>query len=218
VERRPAAAKKGGAKRLIQQTVEEGQRRGVIDGRIAAIDATGMDADRKSQYYSKRSGRRKRRFPKVSAVVDTVSHMTLSLVTERGPKADDTAMHEAVGRAHQRVGFKVLLADAGYDAEHHHEHVRDDLRAVAVIPPKRGRPAKDPAGRPHGRYRRFMHDAWAAMRSIYGQRWQVETRFSMTKRRLGPAVRARTRHAIDREMRLGAITLNIMILAAAAGF
>jgi len=40
----------------------------------------------------------------------------------------------------------------------------------------------------------------------------------MTKRRLGPAVRARTRHAIDREMRLGAITLNIMILAAAAGF
>jgi hypothetical protein len=46
----------------------------------------------------------------------------------------------------------------------------------------------------------------------YGQRWQIETNFSMLKRLLGAALRSRRRHAIDREIFLRAITLNLMIV------
>ena len=49
-------------------------------------------------------------------------------------------------------------------------------------------------------------------RSRYGQRWQVETVNSMLKRLLGSALRARNYHSQCRELRLRALTLNVMIL------
>lgn len=48
----------------------------------------------------------------------------------------------------------------------------------------------------------------------YGQRWQVETVFSMIKRNQGAVVAARSYHARNREMRLAVLTHNIGILLA----
>tara|TARA_B100000614_G_C14304747_1_gene393568 strand:+ start:231 stop:470 length:240 start_codon:yes stop_codon:yes gene_type:complete len=45
----------------------------------------------------------------------------------------------------------------------------------------------------------------------YGQRWQVETVFSMLKRNLGDAVHARNYQSQCRELRLLAVTHNVMI-------
>ena len=47
---------------------------------------------------------------------------------------------------------------------------------------------------------------------IYGQRWQVETVFSMIKRNLGENLGAVTRAAQDRSLHLMALTHNVMIL------
>ena len=52
----------------------------------------------------------------------------------------------------------------------------------------------------------------------YGQRWQVETVYSMIKRRLGSAVNGRTYWSQCRELILLAITHNVMILYAFIGF
>jgi hypothetical protein len=52
----------------------------------------------------------------------------------------------------------------------------------------------------------------------YGQRWQAETGFSMFKRRLGSEVHGRTYWSQCRELLLMAITYNIMLLYAIAGF
>ena len=52
----------------------------------------------------------------------------------------------------------------------------------------------------------------------YGQRAQVETSFSMLKRRLGAAVNARKYWSQCRELFLKVLTHNIMLLYAAAGF
>ena len=47
---------------------------------------------------------------------------------------------------------------------------------------------------------------------IYGQRWQVETVFSMIKRNFGSAVRARNIESQAREMMLLVLTHNIAII------
>ena len=48
-------------------------------------------------------------------------------------------------------------------------------------------------------------------KKTYGQRWQIETTFSMLKRLLGSALRSRKRYAIDREIVLRVLTINLMI-------
>ena len=53
--------------------------------------------------------------------------------------------------------------------------------------------------------RRFPKD-------LYGQRWQIETVFSMLKRNLGAALRAPRYHSPAREIRLRVLTHNLMIL------
>ena len=49
-------------------------------------------------------------------------------------------------------------------------------------------------------------------RTRYGQRWQIETVFSMIKRNLGHALAARTYWNQGREMMLLVLTHNLMIL------
>lgn len=46
----------------------------------------------------------------------------------------------------------------------------------------------------------------------YGQRWQIETVFSMIKRRLGCAIREHSYWSQCRAMLLLAVTHNVMIL------
>ena len=47
---------------------------------------------------------------------------------------------------------------------------------------------------------------------LYGQRWQIETVLSMFKRNLGSALRARTYHSQNREIRLRVLTHNLAVL------
>jgi transposase len=49
-------------------------------------------------------------------------------------------------------------------------------------------------------------------KKLYGQRWQIETVFSMLKRNLGPSLRARRYHSQTREIRARILTHNLAIL------
>ena len=49
-------------------------------------------------------------------------------------------------------------------------------------------------------------------KTLYGQRWQVETVFSMIKRNQGDALRAKGYWAQNREMMLKVLTHNIGII------
>ncbi len=76
---------------------------------------------------------------------------------------------------------------------------------------QRGRPRLD--GKPKtvtGRYRKEMLKNFP--KKTYGQRWQIETTFSMLKRLLGSSLRSRKRYAIDREIVLRVLTINLMII------
>jgi hypothetical protein len=184
--------------------------------RQAAIDSTGLESRHVSAYYTRRcqrhSGHYKHRYPKLSAICDTANHLILGAVIDRGPKIDPVeakaTLHDAL--AHQRFG--TLLADAGYESEGFHRLCRERHHIRSIIPTtSRGRSNRN--GRPQtvrGFYRQLMKRHFP--RKTYGQRWQIETVFSMLKRNLGSSLRARRYQSQNREIRLRLLTHNLALL------
>lgn len=189
---------------------------------LAAVDGTGMESRHVSRYYVKRRSKTGTgtqettysRCPKVVLVADCRSHLVLAAVPGRGPASDlvlfKAALRDAAGRA--RIG--TLLADADFDGEWVHEHVRS-YGIRTLIPPERGRPSDKP---PAGRWRRWMRAALRRFKAKYGQPWQAEAVNSMVKRRLGSALRARGYWSQCREIILRVITHNVMIVARIRAF
>lgn len=129
----------------------------------------------------------------------------------RGPGSDHRHFRQALAEAYRRRPIDTLLADAGYDAEWVHRHARGEYRICALIPPTIGRPTTKP---PSTRFRHQMRAYFRRppTRRRYGQRWQVETVFSMIKRRLGETLNARSYHRQNRAILLKVITHNLMIV------
>jgi hypothetical protein len=211
--RSPRVREKGGAA-LLDQTVVAARARGLIPEKPrAAIDA--------SRYYAWRSGqrRRQRSWPKLTAVLETKSHLYLSAHVSRGPSQDSPQFKPAARTATRHCRLDTLLGDAGYDAEHNHALGRERLgiRSTVIALNRRN------TGRrwPKTRYRRQMVRRFrrkprrARHRRVHGQRWQIESGFSRSKRRLGSALRARLWADQKREIILRVVTHNLMLLAAA---
>jgi transposase len=206
---------------LLNATIAHALRGGILDETVdlAAIDATGLESHHVSRHFIRRRERGKnlyqtttyRRFPKLGAVCDCRSHLILSAVPGRGPGSDLRHYEQALREAVARMPINTLLADAGYDSEASHVLAREIYGTHTIIPNKIGRPTSKP---PSGPYRREMSESFD--KETYGQRWQVETAFSMLKRNLGSALRARAYWAQCRESMLRVITHNVMILYALA--
>lgn len=204
------------AKRLLDETVDGAIKHKLMRRKVklAAIDGTGFESRHVSVYYAKRKektagnkGRKRRRFPKAGIVCDCQSHLILAVVPGRGPMPDDKHFKPALQQATVQAKIDTLLADAGYDGEPSHEHAREEHGMKTVIPPKRGRPTDK---LPQSKWRKRM--ATHFDKKKYGQRWQVETVNSMIKRLLGSALRSRKTRTQNQEIRLRAITHNVMIL------
>ena len=215
---RTTPPKKGGADRLLDATIHLARRYGLIgsSSELAAIDSTGLETRYVSAYYTRRcqrhKGHIKHRYPKLSAVCDTKTHLFLSAVVTRGPKPDLCEFEKTLTHAVGRQRIATLLGDAGYESEGAHRWCRNDLHIQSIFPTTdRGRRRHD--GKPNnltGYYRRQLRKNFP--QETYGQRWQIETDFSMLKRLLGSAVRSRRRYAIDREILLRVMTINLMII------
>jgi transposase len=208
-------------RRLLGDTLSAARRMSLLKPkrvRLAAIDASGFEAHHVSNYFVRRRAKNGtttgkwqtttyRRFPKLAVVCDCQTHLILAAVVERGPKPDFDHWIPAMGQATDHAHIETLLADAGYDAEWIHLAARLAFKARAIIPPKHGRPTEK---MPTGYYRRRMTRNFN--RPLYRQRSQVETVFSMIKRRLGSAVNAYSAWSQRRALLLKVLTTNIMIL------
>ena len=108
----------------------------------------------------------------------------------------------------------MLQGDAGYDSEDAHDLARREMGLATLIPPTKGRPRTD-GGPPGGRWRKVMKRLLATRESRkrcgYTHRWQSETVHSMMKRNLGSALRGKTAHSRKRDLRLKAITHDLMV-------
>lgn len=186
------------------------------ESKLAAIDSTGLETRHVSAYFTKRCkthrGHLKHRYPKLSAICDTATHLILGSVIDRGPKPDYIEDEQTLCEALKQQWFTTLLGDAGYESERFHSVCRDDLGIRSIIPTRqRGRPRKD--GKPlpvRGKHRKRMKRHFP--KKLYGQRWQIETVFSMFKRNLGAALRGRQYHSQSREIRARILAHNLAIL------
>ena len=185
---------------MLDAVLQLARERGLLaqSSALVAVDSTGLEARHISHYYGKRCGRRMTYYAKLSAVCDTLTHLILWAIAERGPNCDHMQFRPAVLAAYQLQPFEHLVADAGYDAEHHH--------ALVTIPARAGRPSQRA---PTGQFRQQMR--CELDKSVYGQRWQIESTFSQWKRRLGSALRARAAQAQNREVHMRVLTLNLML-------
>lgn len=213
------------AERLMDETVRRfmGRQRRVP---LAAMDSSGFDCGHASRYYVRRRAKgqskdekpsqesRYKRFAKLEVVVDCETHLILSGIPGRGPRPDTDRLVPLLDSALERVKITTALADAGYDSEPNHRHAREKRGVRSVMPAKIGRPTEKP---PTGKYRRLMRQRLTEHAGFlyckFGQRWQVETVYSMLKRRLGDAVAGMTYWSQCRDLRLMAITHNIMLIA-----
>ncbi len=184
--------------------------------KVAAIDSTGMETRHVSAYYTRRckrhKGHYKHRYPKLSVVCDTANHLILGAVIDRGPKPDAIEDEQTLRAALAHQLMDTLLGDAGYESERFHNVCRREQGIRSIIPTtQRGRPRLDGKPSPvNGHFRRRMQKHFP--KTTYGQRWQVETVFSMLKRNLGASLRARRYYSQSREIRARILTHNLAIL------
>jgi hypothetical protein len=201
-------------RRVLESTIRMhyGHRRRIAS---SAIDSTGLECTSASGYFVRRrahvAGPWKtvvyHRYPKLGIVCDTSCHFILAIHVGRGPRPDVDELVPLVSDALRSMLLTCLTADAGYDSEANHRFAREQCGIRTLIPAKHGRPTAKPAA---GHYRRLMQTRFDATR--YHQRAQVETVMSMIKRRQGTHARGRSYHSQCRDLRLMALTHNVMIL------
>jgi hypothetical protein len=185
----------------------------------AAIDSTGYDARPVSRYFAARCNRpaRQRHWPKLTAIIDTRTHLFLSASVTRGPRQDAPQLIPAARAAVRRTPIDTLLGDAGYDAEANHATCRQRLGIRSTVIALNWRGSRK---WPRAKYRRQMVRRFRARppgsRSarVYDQRAQVESAFSRNKRRLGSSVAATDWHNQQTEIFLKILAHNIMLRAA----
>ena len=202
------------ARRVLDSTIRMhyGRRRRVAS---SAIDSTGLECTAASGYFVRRRHRVSlpwktvvyHHYPKLGLVCDTSCHFILAIGVSRGPRPDIDELVPLLTEAVRSMLLECLVADAGYDSESNHRFARERCGIRTIIPPKHGRPTTKPAT---GRYRRLMQTRFDTQR--YHQRAQVETVMSMIKRRQGAHVRGRSYPSQCRDLRLMALTHNVMIL------
>ena len=213
-------------RRLLTATVRKSMRRRTVAR--AAADSSGFQCGHASSYFVRRRSKGQdrsekpaqdvtyRRFGKLEIVVDCATHLILGALAGRGPRPDTDRLVPLLDEALTRVKIHTLLADAGYDSEPNHVAARQGRAVRSVIPAKIGRPSPNA---PAGKYRRLMRRRLTRYAGYlycrYGQRWQVETVFSMLKRLLGGTLAALTYWSQCRQMLLKVITLNVMLGAVA---
>ena len=202
-------------RRLLGRTVRRllGRRRRV---QLTAFDSTGFECGHTSHYFVRRRARgataRQKmtyaRFAKLEAAFDCSSHLILAAIPRRGPRVDTDRFVPLLEEALRQVRLATVLADAGYDSEGNHRHARERRGVRSVIPATAGRPTTK---LPTGKWRRRMKQRLTKGYCSYGQRWQAETGFSMSKRRLGSAINGRSYASQGRDLLLLVLTYNLML-------
>jgi transposase len=212
-------------RKLLSKTIRQIYRRkGPKLVPYAAGDSSGFDSHHASRYFIWRRDNRKndekrgkkrvsyKRFGKLMVIVDCATHAIVAAVASQGPTPDIDQLDGVLAEVPDFIHIKHMVLDAGFDSGHNHQLLREQNAIRSTIPPEYGRPPKNPDAMPSNKWRRLMKRLFRNGRpKSYRKRPQVETVFSMLKRNLGSALRARNVHGRRRDMYLRILTHNIAI-------
>src|SRR5262249_59062005 len=134
----------------------------------------GYEARIVSRYFVVRAARRsrQRRWPKLTAVLETHSHLFVSARVTRGPSQDAPHLKPSVREAVRRCRIDTLLADAAYDSEDNHAYPRKRLgiRSTVIALNRRGTRKWPPTKYRRQMLRRFhQKPVGARHKRVYGQ-------------------------------------------------
>lgn len=135
-------------------------------------------------------------------VVDLQRQLVLAQKAHAGPTDDGANLRPLVDAAHTVSAIGLVLADAEFDSELNHTHVRKHLHARSVIPAKRGKKTWRIRG-----VRAQMRDHFP--RRIYCRRALVETVFCVAKRKLSCRAPGRCLLTQRRQALLLGLTYNL---------
>jgi transposase len=184
----------------------------------AAVDSTGYDARPVSRYFTVVCGRpiRQKRWPKLTAVIDTQTHLMLAAGVRQAPCQDADQLVPVVRQAVKRTRIDTMLADSAFDSEANHAICRQELGIRSTVIALNWRGSRK---WPRTKYRRQMVKRFrkkprnSCSKRVYGQRAQAESVFSRNKRRLGASINAVKWTNQKTEILLKVLAHNIMLLA-----
>jgi len=170
---------------------------------VGGVDGTGNRANRASFYYvyrlesfarknkKRKRGRPKkkrkvRRFIKAFPFVELRKQIPIAVLFSRR-HGSEAPYFEPVAKKAMKCGkpFKEIPLDMGYDAEHVHEFIREEMNALSIIP---ARNEDVPVWRTQGRYRKQMKRGYSKKK--YHQRSKNETVNYVVKQLMGDYVYA----------------------------
>jgi hypothetical protein len=216
-------------RKLLDKTVRQihqkcRKRKGRQRVPFAAGDSSGFDSHHASRYFiwrrdndkdDEKRGKKRvsyKRYGKLMVIVNCATHAILAAVASQGPTPDINQLDGVLAEVPDFIRIKHMVLDAGFDSAHNHQLLREQKGIRSTIPPEYGRPPKNPEAMPKDKWRRLMKRLFRNGRpKSYRKRPQVETVFSMLKRNLGSALRARSVHGRRRDMFLRVLTHNIAI-------
>ena len=193
------------ATRLVPRRRGRGRRKAVV-----VVDATGLAPGSVSTFFINRRTDRGEGLPwqhwcKWTIVVDVLRRCVLAQGARQGPYNDCATLRPLVSAAQRVTPVGLVLADAEFDSERNHRHIRDVIGADSIIPAKRGKAEWKIKGVRAQMRRRFP-------RKRYSQRTQVESVFSVVKRKLSAKAPGRSAETQRRQALLLGVAYNIYLL------
>lgn len=173
-----------------------------------AVDATGLAPGSISTFFIRRREQHGgapmpwRYWLKWLLAVDTRLRLILAQKAHQGPVNDCATLRPLLDEVVQSNSIESVLADAEFDSERNHRHIREQIGAESIIPAKRGKPSWKLRG-----VRAQMRAAFPAER--YRQRVHAETVFSAIKRKLSAKAPGRSLTTQRKQALLLGLAYNI---------
>src|SRR5213596_1395765 len=173
-----------------------------------AVDATGLAPGAISTFFIRRREQHGgapmpwRYCLKWLLAIDTRRRLILAQKAHQGPVNDCATLRPLLDEVVTTLPITTVLADAEFDSERNHRHIREQCRAKSIIPAKRTRPE----WKLHG-VRAQMRAAFPA--KAYRQRVHAETVFSAIKRKLSAKAPGRSLATQRKQALLLGLAYNI---------
>lgn len=184
---------------------------GVCESQFA-IDSTGFGAPNKRSWYSTKHGRimEQQNWRKLHAVIGTHTHIVTACEVTEANAADAPMLPTLAERTADEFDMRELSADKGYSSKANAD-VIEQLGATPFIAFK-GNTVEPPPGSAWARMYHYFQDRQDEYLDKYHRRSNVETAFSMMKRKFGERLRGKTTEAQDNEVLSIVVAHNLCVL------
>jgi transposase len=169
-----------------------------IQGEIIALDGSGFTNDYADKYYAIIRKKQRKSYIKNHLTIDTKTRFILHYQTQRGPKHDTQFAKSAI-RKIKKYKPHYIVADKAYDTEPIRKFINEEIKAFDQIPLKTR--AKK------GNYR--LKSPTIFRHKIYKKRNNVETVFSVIKRKFNGTNHSRSTYLSNKETKLKNTIYNI---------